>query len=96
MKLRTAIWMMMLATGLVACTSEEKTVGFDTDRELIEVTKSDERVLIAGDLNCRDLSTLALFREAGINVSLQFACTLGHGVAHTGADRTGLFQMGEP
>lgn len=44
----------------------------------------------------RILPIAALFREAGINVSLQFACTLGHGVAHTGADRTGLFQMGEP
>jgi endonuclease/exonuclease/phosphatase family metal-dependent hydrolase len=41
------------------------TVNIAQLRELIEVTKSDERVLIAGDLNCRDLSTLALFREAG-------------------------------
>ena len=46
MKLRTAIWMMMLAAGLVACTSEEKTVGFDTDRELIEVTEVGGREMV--------------------------------------------------
>ena len=44
----------------------------------------------------RILPIAALFREAGVDVSLQFACTLGHGVAHTGADRAGLFAAGEP
>ena len=41
------------------------TVNVNQIRELIEVTKNDERVLIAGDLNCRDIATLDLFRAAG-------------------------------
>ena len=43
------------------------TVNIAQLRELIEVTKNDARVLIAGDFNCRDLSTLDLFKEAGFS-----------------------------
>ena len=43
------------------------TVNIAQMQELIEVTKNDERVLIAGDFNCRDLSTLDLFKEAGFS-----------------------------
>ena len=41
------------------------TVNIAQLQELIEVTKNDERVIIAGDFNCRDLSTLDLFKAAG-------------------------------
>jgi len=41
------------------------TVNIAQLQELIEVTKNDEHVIIAGDFNCRDITTLALFREAG-------------------------------
>lgn len=45
------------------------TVNIAQLQELIELTKNDERVLIAGDLNCRDITTLALFREAGFTLA---------------------------
>lgn len=45
------------------------TVNIAQLQELIEVTKNDERVIIAGDFNCRDLSTLDLFKEAGFTAA---------------------------
>lgn len=41
------------------------TVNIDQIRELIEVLKNEERVIIAGDFNCRDFAQFDLFRAAG-------------------------------
>ena len=45
------------------------TINIDQIRELIEVLKDEERVIIVGDFNCRDFANFDLFREAGYTLA---------------------------
>lgn len=45
------------------------TVNLDQCKELIEVLKTEERVVIAGDFNCREFASFRLFADAGYTLA---------------------------